>query len=117
MGLWKWGGVKVSGVKWNEEVPTFRTRLYYFYNYAAGQDIIYPGAAFANVFFGIKYNETLSGIRAVASVGLSYTHFLFGCIFMVIAFVVGLFPPFVGLFCLADGDEEVSFLWTDRSTS
>uniref|UniRef100_A0A7S3Q9T1 Ion transport domain-containing protein n=1 Tax=Chaetoceros debilis TaxID=122233 RepID=A0A7S3Q9T1_9STRA len=83
---------------WNEEVPKFRTRLYYFYRYASGQDIIYPGAAFANVFFGVKYNETLSGFRAVASVVLSYTHFAVGCILMVIAFVVGLFPPFVGLF-------------------
>ena len=38
----------------------------------------------------------------VASVLLSYTHFICGCLFMVIAFVVGLFPPFVGLIWPAD---------------
>eukprot|EP00551_Chaetoceros_affinis_P011234 CAMPEP_0203672164 /NCGR_PEP_ID=MMETSP0090-20130426/7743_1 /ASSEMBLY_ACC=CAM_ASM_001088 /TAXON_ID=426623 /ORGANISM="Chaetoceros affinis, Strain CCMP159" /LENGTH=1111 /DNA_ID=CAMNT_0050537419 /DNA_START=102 /DNA_END=3437 /DNA_ORIENTATION=+ len=78
---------------WNSsssDPPPLKKRMWYFYNRAKWEEIIYPDQSFENVVMGIKYNAEGSGLVFVSVRLLSYLVMLVNIVLIVGLFLLGL---------------------------
>lgn len=72
------------------DVPVLKVRLWFFFNRASWEEIIFAGPSFENILIGIKYNEEGSGMMFVIARVLSQILMLVNVILIIGIFLAGL---------------------------
>ena len=72
------------------KVPALKDRLWYYFNRASSEEIVYPGQSFENVVQGIKYNKLGSGIMFIFARILSYILIIINTTVILGIFLLGL---------------------------